>query len=215
MKETKNLIGEAVHFYDEKYRVAIRFLNGIPLTEIKKVVQEYNALQILPPFTNATLQQLSADRGEAVCNEYLKLSNRDVEKFSNPILKQDFEDKLQMALLPLRKAVEKISRPFVDASYIGDVFNLEAYTVVDGVPVINEPYLREKYTLRITTERQAIVYEKAQKVIEAAKVLATELRGTIFHPAGAEWIGDHQVHGVFECAKDGTLSVNPYLLERL
>lgn len=214
MKET-NLIGEAVHFYDEKYRVAIRFLNGIPLTEIKKVVQEYNALQILPPFTNDTLQQIARDRGEAICNEYLKLSQKDLAKFTNPMLRQDFEDKLQMALLPFRKAVEKICRPFVDPAYNGDVFGLEPFTVVDGVPAINEDYLREIYTLRITTERQAVVFEKAQNVINAAKVLANELEGTIFHPANAEWIGDHQVHGIFENAEAGGLMLNPYLLERL
>lgn len=214
MKET-NLIGEAVHFYDEKYRVAIRFLNGIPLTEIKKVVQEYNALQILPPFTNDTLKQLARDRGEAIGNEYLKLSQKDLARFTNPILRQDFEDKLQVALLPFRKAAEKIRHGFFDPNPYGDMFHLEAFEIVEGEPVLNETHLREKYTLRITTERQAIVYEKAQAVIDAAKVLANELQGTYLDPAESEWITGGGVWGVFNRLEGSGLSLNPVVLERL
>lgn len=215
MKETKNLIGEAVHFYDEKYRVAIRFLNGIPLSEIKKVVQEYNALQILPPFANDTLQQIARDRGEAICNEYLKLSNKDVGKFTNPILRQDFEDKLQVALLPFRKAAEKIRHGFFDPNPYGDAFYLDAFEMVDGKPTINESFLREKYTVRVVTERHAAIVAKANAVIAAAGELAKELEGSEFDPVRAEWVSDSVVHGIFENSQTGQLSLNPYLLQRL
>lgn len=211
----ETLIGKEIAFNGVRYNNAISFLRRKPLQNLQAVISAYNDLQILPPFDNGTLESLTADSGEGVCNQYLKLSEKDLSKVTNPVLRDNQLQQLQSALQPFKQAVSALLGGMHDLSNLGDFHRLDSFSIIKGQPVLNESVLREKYLQRIENEKQATVYALAQAAIEKLEDLRSALLGTAFDPARCEWVGNTQTHGIFENEADGSLTLNPYLLERL
>ena len=208
MKE--NLIGKEIFFDHAGSVVAASTLNRQLIPAIKEAISEYQALEVLPPFSQDVFKQWIATNGKSVSDGYLEIAKKDAAKFKISALKE-------MALQAGREDVKYFVKAWqavtnnLSVETTTNIMYFDFHVITFGEdlqPFLNIQAVERKFRLCIETDQQAAFYAKAK---EAEKVLG-ELH-QILTDGGFDmnkhfWTNENFRQGVFDIAANGELKFN-------
>ncbi len=208
MKE--NLIGKEIFFDHAGSVVAASILNRNLIPAIKEAISEYQALEVLPPFTQDVFKQWIATNGKSVTDAYLDIAKKDAAKFKISALKEMAMQAGKEDVKYFIKAWQAVTNNLsVETPTSIIYFDFDTITFGEDLqPFLNIKAVESKYRLLIETEQQAAFYAKAK---EAEKVLL-ELH-QILGDGGYDmtkffWTTESFRNGVFDIAANGVLKFN-------
>jgi len=173
-------LGHEVHFYDANFNREVakyeRFCTGMA-----PIVEELKRIG-LSGLTSESLGKLVSGIYDPLLNELRTLAIRDADKVGF-VFKPVYGDAVEKAVSSLMAYLN------TNTNFLRSGWEFIDVPVVDGNPTLTDEFrqqLREKYTMRIRTERGSIFYEK----FLAAQALIKEMIELGFPPEAAyDWDG--------------------------
>lgn len=207
MQENNN-IGRVLHIDEFRVSHARSYLQNTLFPKFKKLIEEYNNLRILPPFTEKIWKEIGESEGRSVGAQYKKNCEREVSKI--PAIAEGQIEAISGALRPFYSTYDALASSLDDNRPLGISHTLESLTIdKEGKPGFDDSVICEMFTTRIRTTKQQDFFNLAQTFIETANEIANFLDGTSAHPSRVCWTDEGGQGALFEVAKDGSMTLNP------
>lgn len=209
------LIGKEIACDNMAVHNTSRFFTNQITPLVLALKTEYDKLGCMPPFTQKVWENIIEKRSlDDVAKAYRAACDAEISKI--PSLREVQVTAVGKALQPVYDAYEKINARLLNSP---ENIPLE-YGFIKigkaGEPIVDTEKIREHYTLRITNERQAELYQLAQKFINVGEEIRLFLANTRIDPKDKiEWVSTQSVHGLFDSEPTGELSLNPYAVSLL
>lgn len=208
------MINKQIDFNEYGYNLSLTHLRNKVLPAVKNVISEYNRLVVLPKFTPEVWNGLVSTDGESVINDYTSVAKKDAAKFALPSLKGLALKEAETELQKFKKAWIVLNEKLNDTRLLDSTHYTFDYILINGrgEPDINEPILKELFTMRIKNETQEKIYTTGKKIEAAFEDLWQIYKGAGIECNNLEWVNDTKAACVFGVSQDGKVYFNSWAL---
>jgi hypothetical protein len=211
--KTEELIGKELDVNTQNINRCKSALDRI-LPAVQKVINEHQKLMPGTKFTQAIWEKIIEDNGVSVCEAYRKQAEDDLKNFRNEAVKASIMANLNESMEPFRLSIMSVKGGITNAihstTFSIDI-SLNDIAIKSGKPEVDLTRIKEAYTLRITNESQAAIYQAGKEAEAALAKLKSLLDGNKVPFDRLDWVGlgwavfNEQIPG-------NSLTFNPYLI---